>query len=525
MIRNENNSQKMKINHNVKSINEDTEYVLTLKDRNILENNDDDLEVLENAILSDLNKNKNKFNNDIDIENSDKKFIYDDKDKDDGFILPIDENIPVTDLSRDTNEIHKIREKLKGIKDPNKNQSKMSLANDNISYKNNPLENPSNKFSYGKNTPSDYMTEEEFKNYSNNFGLGLKKFKRKTKNKGTTILDPVSKDELKDILIKKNFTQNTDLTNKEDSNQVFHEYDELNLFLEKQNKEKKKNVMPEEHINELIETSKESSKNVIPVGDTNQEVTEYLTETSEFLKKVPNKKEIEENYKLITSATSISLKDIKSGTASVVNLALPNERLRHGIGSVISIQEDNKKFLNRKRTNDLESLPNASNTPSENESLNETVDQQEDSDDILNEPHLGKGVSVALEVLRKRGLIGRTEMWGRYKDKAYTTNEFAMTGKNTTKLPQQKKEINIEYRDAKGRILTPKEKFRNQCYVFHGKGPGRKKIEKRLIRAQLEEKMKNRDVSETNTFKYLKSQQLKKNTALVVIQGKNTNLI
>ncbi len=35
-------------------------------------------------------------------------------------------------------------------------------------------------------------------------------------------------------------------------------------------------------------------------------------------------------------------------------------------------------------------------------------------------------------------------------------------------------------RDAQGRKLTPKEAFRQQSYVFHGKKPGKLKQEKRL---------------------------------------------
>ena len=40
-------------------------------------------------------------------------------------------------------------------------------------------------------------------------------------------------------------------------------------------------------------------------------------------------------------------------------------------------------------------------------------------------------------------------------------------------------EVVLEYRDAKGRLLTPKEAFRLQCYAFHGFKPGKKALDRR----------------------------------------------
>lgn len=54
-----------------------------------------------------------------------------------------------------------------------------------------------------------------------------------------------------------------------------------------------------------------------------------------------------------------------------------------------------------------------------------------------------------------------------------------------------KPEINLEYTDDSGRKLeTPKEAFKQMCYRFHGKGPGKNKIDKRLKKRELERKMK-----------------------------------
>ena len=55
-----------------------------------------------------------------------------------------------------------------------------------------------------------------------------------------------------------------------------------------------------------------------------------------------------------------------------------------------------------------------------------------------------------------------------------------------------KPEINLEYTDDSGRKLqTPKEQFNYMCYKFHGKGPSKNKIDKRLKKKELESKMKD----------------------------------
>ena len=44
-----------------------------------------------------------------------------------------------------------------------------------------------------------------------------------------------------------------------------------------------------------------------------------------------------------------SIKDVKSGTASVAYIPLPSERIKYGLRSVISNVSENDKFLNKKR--------------------------------------------------------------------------------------------------------------------------------------------------------------------------------
>merc|ERR1712025_1065627 len=52
-------------------------------------------------------------------------------------------------------------------------------------------------------------------------------------------------------------------------------------------------------------------------------------------------------------------------------------------------------------------------------------------------------------------------------------------------------DIKLEYRDDYGRVQTPKEAFRAISWKFHGKVPGRKNMERRLLRLENEMKLKS----------------------------------
>jgi len=149
----------------------------------------------------------------------------------------------------------------------------------------------------------------------------------------------------------------------------------------------------------------------------------------------------------------------------------------------------------------------------------------------LVEPSLGKGLAVALEVFKKRGLIGKEYLYGRYKDTGIDRverieKEKSIKGESSTDKSNNKFNIELEYRDEKGRQLTKKEAYRNLCYSFHNKLPSYRKIEKKIKRDEREQKLMNRDVAvEGITHKFLKNQQITKDLPYVVLQGKNNNII
>jgi len=78
----------------------------------------------------------------------------------------------------------------------------------------------------------------------------------------------------------------------------------------------------------------------------------------------------------------------------------------------------------------------------------------------------------------------------------------------------------------KGKNMSKKEAYRYMCYIFHNKRPSKKKVEKKLLREEMEEKLKNRDLSKDSKFiKFFKNEQEKTKKPYILIQGKNFNNI
>jgi len=120
---------------------------------------------------------------------------------------------------------------------------------------------------------------------------------------------------------------------------------------------------------------------------------------------------------------------------------------------------------------------------------------------------VGRGLANVLSMLKHTGEItgknaGKEEMRGRAKDKR-TYEDYApldltnvvkidKTGgihgiaPNAKDLEFAEREINLEYRDEHGRLLTRKEAYRNLCYAFHGYGSSKRNQERKLKQIERE---------------------------------------
>ncbi len=280
---------KIKVNHDFNEVSEGVEYIMTIKDKNVLEADEEDLDVLENEILN-LNKNL-KLSEKRTLEKEQDQYLkdqilskYDDENsKIKGFIishdnkkskiknseinleLELDENNnPINDKNNFTkDELKSIKEKLKGLRN-----------NSTIKDKNIVELNTEKKFS------SDYMTPEEFK---------PKEFNRKkitnskkiislehNENEGYIYLNEDNRKIScnKNKIINNNFYKNTD-----------DEYNELSKFLEKQ-----RNLVNK---NKIVEAPEEKIKNLLLNNTHKSEVENYKDKDFNFIDK---KEEIKEKH-------------------------------------------------------------------------------------------------------------------------------------------------------------------------------------------------------------------------------------
>lgn len=81
-------------------------------------------------------------------------------------------------------------------------------------------------------------------------------------------------------------------------------------------------------------------------------------------------------------------------------------------------------------------------------------------------------------------------------------------------------DIKLEYRDDFGRVQTPKEAFRSISWKFHGKLPGRKNMERRLMRLENEMRLKSLNVLDNlPTLRALKHVQRSDAKPYMVLSG------
>ena len=434
-------------------IEENVDYVFTIKDRNILDEQgqkeNDQIDVLENTYIQENSKNAISSKNEYRYDNMDisKKDLDNQKNHD--LEVEIDENGKIVKSQED---IQKIKEKLQNI--TNKlNENKQFSLNQKKNFKN------------------DYFTKEEFK-------------KRSKKKKQVQAIPLLLSSEIEEI--------NSTITNKNNnvSSSFSLEENEEEIKLKQISQKGKNNISHNQILSRIINEDKEDIEEKEPKNEQAETITDY----SLFLKSIPNVKEEAQKSNLIEHQKIHTLQDLKNGTASIVNIPLPNEQILYE-----KKNQENKVGIKTE-------LP--------------LITNEEQLD--FEEPPTRKGVCIALDILKRRGLLAEEEGLGRYKDKSYTTNDYLLT--DETLKNKNKKEINIEYRDELGRKLKPKEMARYQSHIFHGEGPGIRKTEKQLLREQNMQKLQNSSTLLNNkTMRYIKHEQNKKNTPFAVLQGKRNS--
>ena len=124
------------------------------------------------------------------------------------------------------------------------------------------------------------------------------------------------------------------------------------------------------------------------------------------------------------------------------------------------------------------------------------------------EPDVALSVAGALKLAQSKGYLEREESnrpsnarfahlqaqnysiedknYGEENDKYSRRDRYAGPITEFKEKETFKPNVKLEYIDDSGHLLTPKEAFRYLSHKFHGKGPGKNKVEKRLKKSEQE---------------------------------------
>merc|ERR1712190_497192 len=130
----------------------------------------------------------------------------------------------------------------------------------------------------------------------------------------------------------------------------------------------------------------------------------------------------------------------------------------------------------------------------------------------LMEDGLDLSCASGLAYLRARSQIGNDQ----------ESHKFKKADNRPLEMSTVDGDIKLEYRDDFGRVQTPKEAFRAISWKFHGKLPGRKNMERCLLRLENEMKLKTSNPVETlPTIRALRHVQTADAKPYMVLSGAN----
>lgn len=138
-------------------------------------------------------------------------------------------------------------------------------------------------------------------------------------------------------------------------------------------------------------------------------------------------------------------------------------------------------------------------------------DAEKDIENLL-EDNLDLSCASGLAYLRARAQIGNDQ----------ESHKFKKSDNRPLEMSTVDGDIKLEYRDDYGRVQTPKEAFRAISWKFHGKVPGRKNMERRLLRLENEMRLKSMDpMTALPTLRALRHVQGAEAKPFMVLSGAN----
>ncbi|SOV76000.1 U4/U6.U5 tri-snRNP-associated protein 1, putative [Plasmodium reichenowi] len=217
---------------------------------------------------------------------------------------------------------------------------------------------------------------------------------------------------------------------------------------------------------------------------------------------------------------------------NVIKLTNTSEFCKN-ISLPLDVLENEKKLKSKKKTdnakegdNHLNDEYNSSNKNILEENINEDIlkntflENEEDHNDdnsselhgvseIFNEVKLDEGLFGALEYLKTKGELNM-------EDKIYRNPENKPLHMST-----DKDDIKLDYKNEFGKVMTPKESFRYISWIFHGKKQGKNKLEKKIKRLEIERRYKENPIDSLPTLNVLKKYQQMQKKSYFTLSNNN----
>ena len=363
------------------------------------------------------------------------------------------------------------------------------------------------------------------------------------------------------ILLKKfnkiqNKYQNKISSNKKKFQNEFYNEEELKLLNKKKNRKKNNTLVlfdidinEEENKDNNNDNLNEENENGEDIKDNKKSL--FTSEDKEKLSNLFNKKDknkftnkkkvinigdnllLEENINN-NNYTNINIKENKTENYKIID---DYEIFLNNL-PILKNPEAPNKIKDKEENQENEEEINKIKEPLENiisEKDEETINNNEEEIPLItDEPIIGKGVCVALQIFKNKKMLKKEEEeFGRYHDKKYKniTNETEekknVFDNNVMNIKDKDeyykhKEINIEYRDENGKKLRPKEMARYQALIFHGEKSSVRKREKKLLREKYQVFVQN--PNNNKTLNYMNFMKDKNNQAFATLQGKSSFL-
>lgn len=210
------------------------------------------------------------------------------------------------------------------------------------------------------------------------------------------------------------------------------------------------------------------------------------------------------------------------------------------------IKDYEKELIEEKRRLDQEAQNRGAWNEVDIEEKPVEIKNRENEPILEEEPDVSVGLAGALVLAMKKGYLEQeskkmssaprpSQLQAQtytIEEKFYEDDKFGKRDRYTGPIQDFKEkdtykpDVKLEYIDDSGRILTAKEAFRYLSHKFHGKGPGKNKVDKRMKKLDQDARLKQMSSTDTplNTLKMLQEKQKELQTPYIVLSGGNKTL-